>query len=542
MLGLLSIFGGCSRARPLHLDLARDVQRPQHSVVIFFVDGMDRTRLGELLDQGHLPNIERRFVEGGVAVAHAVASLPPITYANTVSFLTGCFPGHHGILGNRWFDRHTLEYRDYGSATTFRTVNGHFRQATLYELLPDHFTVSNQCHTFRGATYAVDSRNRSRVDWLIVNYIGVDRRVALLVERVGAVANRVKRWPSVLLNYFPGVDEIGHRRGSASARYRESLVNADAQIGRIMNALDAAGLARDTLFVLFSDHGHVTLDRNRVIEAADWLSRRGLRVHAGPVAGSDYAARYRRLEPFEAVVVAGAPRRLAIHLRGAADWSERPTRDVVRRILQPLDSARGGDALEQLPGVALVCAREGPDRLRILSRNGGALVGRRVRAGTSEYRLEYLQENSEAPEPASDPLGYRHPAERAAFVESGWHGSREWLDRTAATRFPDFVPQIVEMFDSPRAGDVVAFAADDWGFEEGHAGGHGSALACDMLIPLYFAGPGLARGATLDAARAVDVLPTLLEFLGELDRLERSGPIDGVSLWPALRSAKGGSR
>jgi arylsulfatase A-like enzyme len=103
--------------------------------------------------------------------------------------------------------------------------------------------------------------------------------------------------------------------------------------------------------------------------------------------------------------------------------------------------------------------------------------------------------------------------------------------------YPDFVPQIVELFDSPHAGDFVVFAADDWSCAGTLHGGHGSPRAEDMCVPLYFAGPDLPRGGRISYARLVDVMPTVLDLLGEADRADLV-EIDGASLVEQLRSAK----
>lgn len=34
-----------------------------------------------------------------------MSSLPTVTLANHTAILTGCHPGHHGILHNAWYDR-----------------------------------------------------------------------------------------------------------------------------------------------------------------------------------------------------------------------------------------------------------------------------------------------------------------------------------------------------------------------------------------------------------------------------------------------------
>ena len=71
----------------------------------------------------------------------------------SVPLLTGCFPGHHDIMGNIWFDRRTLEIRDYIHAGSYRSVNRHFDRRTIYEILGDRFSVNIQCHTRRGVPH-----------------------------------------------------------------------------------------------------------------------------------------------------------------------------------------------------------------------------------------------------------------------------------------------------------------------------------------------------------------------------------------------------
>ena len=92
------------------------------------------------------------------------------------------------------------------------------------------------------------------------------------------------------------------------------------------------------------------------------------------------------------------------------------------------------------------------------------------------------------------------------------------------------------MFDSTRTGDIVIFAASDWSFDGAYRGAHGSCLAADMCVPLYFAGPGLPAGTSIPFARLVDVYPTVLTLLGV--QPDRQGlQIDGVSILPQLRGS-----
>ena len=135
-----------------------------------------------------------------------------------------------------------------------------------------------------------------------------------------------------------------------------------------------------------------------------------------------------------------------------------------------------------------------------------------------------------------DVLGYRADAKLAAFVDAGWHASREWLAATFDTDNPDFVAQAVDMFDSPHTGDFVVFADEGWSFDPEQHGGHGSCTGADMRVPMFFSGPELPRGVTVSPGRNVDVTPTIVGLLGHADRLKQY-QLDGINLADTLRTA-----
>ncbi len=522
---------GCRGSQPLHLRLNSDVVVPERFALLLFVDGMDQVEARELLAAGKLPHLKRWFVDGGVEIENTIVAAPPTTFPNAVSLLTGLLPGHHGILGNQWYDRDTELFYSYFSAQNFRDVNEHFSALTIYDLLGDELTVNVQCHTRRGATYSIDNVVLSAIKWFLGWYEGYDRRTGTSIEEVAQIANRERRWPLLTTLYFPGLDEVGHVAGSDSERYAGALRTVDAQLGRVISAMERAGIADRCYFALVTDHGHVPTTPDRTFELIPWLREtRGLRVRDLLSYEED------DLEPLElhrrvdVVALDGAFRRAVLHLPGPGGWKSRPEPAAVRRVL-----GEGDEAIAVQPGVGLVCVRGDRDQVEVHSRDGAIGVQRTFLDGAPLYRVVRLDEA-----PSADParvLDYEGDEKLAAFVASGWHSSRAWLAATARANYPDFVPQIVEMFDSSRAGDIVVFAEPRWTLRAGERGGHGSATRSDICVSSYYAGPGLPRGAKLPYARLVDVMPTLLDLLGRREALERAGAIDGVSLAPELRAA-----
>ena len=59
----------------------------------------------------------------------------------------------------------------------------------------------------------------------------------------------------VLFLHLPGPDDTGHSSGWMSPVYLATVANTDKAVGRILDALDAAGLREGTLIFLTTDHG-----------------------------------------------------------------------------------------------------------------------------------------------------------------------------------------------------------------------------------------------------------------------------------------------
>jgi hypothetical protein len=519
----LAAVSGCGPGDQLRFRLADDVVRPPRSVVIIAADGVDHPTFMEFLEKGELPNIRRVFVDGGVSVEHAFNCLPTVTYANFPSLITGRFPAHHGILGNLWLDRHTLESTYYLTLGTYLDVNDHLEAPTIYEILSDHFTANLQTHTRQGVNVAIENSLPFMLSWAMGNFTDADRAVLDTFPMVERVANRVKRWPSIIFTYHPGIDAIGHRFGPDSPQYADALRNIDFIVGQISDAVSREGLDDRTSFVFLSDHGMVPVEPGHHFDLKKWLrSAHGLRVRDRPIHAKTYYDRFKAYQRYDAFLVIGSDRRAQLHLKGDRGWAYTVDPEEIDAFV-----TRSPRLYEQ-PGVDCVLMSAGRDKVRVRSRNGVALIERQWEPGGTRYRLRIE---------GGDPLGYLDDPGLAAFLAEGWHDSRAWLEATAQTERPDFVPQAAELFDSSRSGELVVFAAEDWDFGGRWKAGHGSCMHRDMRVPLYFAGPDLPNGASISYGRLVDMMPTILGLLDEAHRLERLPPIDGIDMSDQLRTA-----
>ncbi len=521
---VLSGLTGCGASRRPNVQLDRNVQRPDHAVVLITVDGLAADEFDELLAAGKLPNIRANLIDRGVRVRRAVASQPTITYANLTTILTGCYSGRHGILGNEWFDRNELLFRDYTTTATYRLVDGDYATPTLFDHLAPARSVSIQCASRRGVSRTIDNWASSGIRWFFGCFADVDRLIPLRMELIAQDANRWGAWPTLIHAYFPAVDEVGHRHGPDSPQYRQAVVNVDRQIGRLVQAVRDAGMVDRTFWVLTSDHGQVPSAPDRFLDVAGLLRRSGFTVESRAGAVAFWEEHHRHYAKIDAVVVTGGDRRATIHLRGSGGWRQRPAFAQVRALLDLACGSEAGPWTRPQIGLALAARRDpdtGEQTIEVYSPRGHSRLRRRHVDSRAEYGYEVI---------TTDALGGGVPA--------GWHDAEAWLALTAETQYPDLVVPLVELFDSARAGDVMLVAADDWDFARGNRGGHGGVAVGDALIPMVFAGPGLPAGGGIDHARLVDVAPTVLGLLRPTLAVTPINRFDGLDRSEQLRNAR----
>ncbi len=535
---------GCAPDAPPKVRLADSVVVPQRCGLVFWVDGLDIDHYQRLLAAGKLPNIKHFLVDRGVTVRNAVASLPTITYANNVSLSTGLLPGHHGVVGNKWFDRNELVFQNYALIKTYQQVDGDFSAETIYEALSDEFTATILTPVRRGATRPIDNWASAGIAWHFGYQKTINRLTTLRFELIADLARRKGKWPKFIVAYFVTPDTLGHSHGASSPQYEEMLLDVDAQIGNICRSLNEAGILERTYITLVTDHGVVDTPNHLDVAGRFRLVRDKPMKKAVPTIDRMFGrglSRRRREAHFNkarAVVVAGGDRRCAIHLRVDDDWATRPTPEQIESFHHAyVDPAGIGTDIERefslhlarWPATDLVMVRLGANSVKVRNGAGGVgVIDRVVVDGRKLYRYRVTE--------GTDPLGYASNDGMREMMDGRHHSGDEWLRASLGTDRPDVVVQLIELNDSPRSGDIVLFARDGWDFNRGNKGGHGGLVRREIIVPWLWAGPGLPAGAEIDAGRTVDLMPTMLDLIGRRDAI--GSGLDGRSLAEALKQAK----
>lgn len=252
-----------------------DGEHPAH-VVGFLLDGCNPNVLYAMAEAGEAPNVARLMAMGTTFDHGALSGLPTVTLANHTATLTGCYPGHHGILHNAWYDRAAGEQVITNSPATWAWAMQRLRPdvETIHEAVrrafPGAVTASFDEPADRGASHSTFDAIRAgkfpdrfpaeRLAHATERFVrpSKDYRRMSIIDHLGA-QECVDLWGGVAPVFtwmnFTLTDAAFHEGGPHSEIAAASVRDTDARVGRVLAAVEQAGVFADTAFLLVADHG-----------------------------------------------------------------------------------------------------------------------------------------------------------------------------------------------------------------------------------------------------------------------------------------------
>ena len=444
--------------------------------VLVLIDGARVDVLRELLERGDLPNLSRWVIErGGFTTGTTV--FPSTTGVAYIPFLFGRYPGSVGIPGIRWLDRRRAAggWREqWLAARSYCGVQGGWLNRdiapapSLFDLVPESIAICTPLTrglrpganrlTFRRAALGAAAH-------YVGTYPVLDRAVARAWLDAAAEPWRF------LFVVFPGVDGISHLKDPFHPAVLESYRLVDRALGAFVASVRKQGDL--PAFFVGSDHGMTAMREHA--DPAVLLEGDGVRTLRHPVHV------WRRKARVATMVSGNASVQLYFDPRSGRG--------------QPLtESTIPASLLERLlalPAVRLAACRADAGGVVVRTQQG------RARLTEAPGVIRYQPDSG-------DPLGL------GGYLELD---DRDLLSRTRETDVPDAPRQLLQLFQTSRAGDLALAAmpgADfrgPWEIPE-HRAGHGSMIAEHMEVPIA------ASVALPDAPlRTVDLMPTILERL-----------------------------
>ena len=247
--------------------------RAQH-VILISVDGMTPV---EYLhpDEHHLqiPNL-RALAATGCPADGMTGVFPASTYPSHTSMITGQTPAVHGVISNTPIDPLNLEnggwyyYFDKIEVPTLwqRLQEAHLETAAVSWPVTVGAPVNLLLPEYRPVR---DDEDRSLMR--VLSTPGLFREMEALSPglipmtdewRTNAVVKLITtRKPALLALHLSDLDEEQHKYGPHTPQTHAQLETIDTEIGKIRAAVQAAGIADQTAFVIVSDHGFLPLDK-----------------------------------------------------------------------------------------------------------------------------------------------------------------------------------------------------------------------------------------------------------------------------------------
>jgi alkaline phosphatase D len=190
----------------------------------------------------------------GVAAPQGmVPSFPASTWPNEWTLVTGLYPGHHGIVADKFFD--PGRKAKFSSDDPKATGDASWYGGTPIWALAEKQGVKAACISWPGCTAQVSGTRPS--------YFPNEKAPSTTNEKLGQVTEWLRlpdeKRPRLILVYFSEAEDAGRKFGPDAPETVAAVRALDAAIGKLKAALDATRLPID--LVVVSDHGVARSDR-----------------------------------------------------------------------------------------------------------------------------------------------------------------------------------------------------------------------------------------------------------------------------------------
>jgi len=247
-------------------------------VVFFLLDGCRPDKLKE----ANTPNIDE-LKENGTVVLRCKTVYPSLTAVGHMSILTGCYPEKTGII--------THFYWDWSEKRFHEIFSDEYCQAkTIFEILSEAGLSGGVYGAYfrRGAkdsfgkkmlkkTAGFVSEHMTFIMDFLIKHPGLYKKLRTRV--VGAFDEFIRdyrdRKHSFYYMMFNDIDKAGHKYGSDSREYLETIERLDEKIGEFLALMKK--MERKTAVVVSADHGHIPL-RSKIDLGRLDLSEAGYRI------------------------------------------------------------------------------------------------------------------------------------------------------------------------------------------------------------------------------------------------------------------------
>lgn len=258
-----------------HVSIISAAEADRH-VIVVCIDGLAAYLLDD--PKAPLPTIRQLVRQGCVAEGGMKVANPAVTWPNHTSLVTGVWPEKHGVLANGVLVRGASEVPvfvdgrrdqrelvrvptliDVAHAAGLRTAEINWPCTRGSESLDDSFP------DVPDAVMHMSPRLRSEL--IEAGLLADDKQASFAANSVAgrdhvwteAACHVIrKRKPNLMFIHLLNCDSTHHLLGPQTAAGYTANAYADACLGRIVAAIDDAGIRERTTLIVLADHGFTT--------------------------------------------------------------------------------------------------------------------------------------------------------------------------------------------------------------------------------------------------------------------------------------------
>lgn len=228
-------------------------------VIMISIDGFRADYL-----QKYQPPTLLSWAREGVQSEGLIPSFPTLTFPNHITLVTGLRPGHHGIVGNTFYDEKRKAYYTMSD-------NDAVNDGSWYRGEPI-WTVAEKNGMLAGTFFWVGSE--SKIGGIDPTYMAQYNGKVTNSRRIQSVIEWLKlpeaRRPHFIGLYFSDVDSSGHVYGPDAPETKKAVLEIDKDLAVLKKAIE--GLRLPIQVIVVSDHGMKTVDQTVDISGVQSLN------------------------------------------------------------------------------------------------------------------------------------------------------------------------------------------------------------------------------------------------------------------------------
>jgi alkaline phosphatase D len=239
----------------------------ERTVVVVLFDGFAPAELDAARPT---PNFDRLKREGAWS-RHLVPAFPTISLINHTTYETGCWPAHHGVMSNAFYDpkRGLFDEKDpdVADADWHTGCESMWEAAERQGVRTAVYNWIGRWSRKRGMLSAFGNAN--------VPWAERESDDTILDKAVAQLHDRSPNHARLIALYLDIPDHVAHYDGVTGAKTQSAVRRTDAIVGKLMAAIRSMPSGREGTLVVGTDHG--MMDVGPMINVGRLMNRAGIK-------------------------------------------------------------------------------------------------------------------------------------------------------------------------------------------------------------------------------------------------------------------------